>query len=111
MTVFTSNGDGTLKALSTRVDIGDGFQNSLKDHLTQICDGEAEKNILNKFNDSLSDRQYKKIYTVEEKENEKEDRQERSVESIKEEVKRRAKDVESSDKRTEIKSNETEHAK
>lgn len=59
LTIFTPK-DGNLISLNTRVDIGDGAQKSLKDHLEQICQrGSERKEIFANFTESLSERAYK----------------------------------------------------
>ncbi|BAL01902.1 hypothetical protein OBV_p-00470 (plasmid) [Oscillibacter valericigenes Sjm18-20] len=56
LTVFTPNKNGNLLALHTRIDIGDGEQTSLKDHLEQICKrGGDRKTALDGFTAALSE--------------------------------------------------------
>lgn len=65
MTIFTPNKDGKLISLNTRVDIGDGSQTSLKDHLEQLCQRGAErKEVLVNFTEALSERAYKRQLIV-----------------------------------------------
>lgn len=65
MTIFTPNKDGSLVSLNTRVDIGDGSQSSLKDHLEQLCKRGAErKTVLANFTDALSERADKRKLIV-----------------------------------------------
>lgn len=57
VTVYTPNKDGGLTALHTRVDIGDGAQTGLKDHLEQVCKrGAARKELLANFQEALTER-------------------------------------------------------
>ena len=57
MTIFTPNRDGKLISLNTRVDIGDGSQTSLKDHLEQLCKrGSERKEVLVNFTEALSEK-------------------------------------------------------
>ena len=110
MTVFCPHGeDGKLNALTTRVDIGDGSQNSLQDHLTQICGSDEEKSVLNKFNEALNDRQYKKLYTIDVEQ--KLEKKAMNVEEIKKEIKERAKNVEVANKSVGVEKRESEHNK
>lgn len=56
LTVFTPKKNGSLSALEVRVDIGDGSQDSLKDHLEQVCSRASEKEVLRNFTEALSER-------------------------------------------------------
>jgi hypothetical protein len=49
ITVYSPTNNG-LSALNTRIDIGDGEQNNLTDHLTQICQGDEKAKVLENFN-------------------------------------------------------------
>lgn len=57
MTIFTPNKDGGFISLNTRVDIGDGEQTSLKEHLEKDCKrGTERKEILANFQEALTER-------------------------------------------------------
>ena len=57
MTIFTPSDKGNLISINTRVDIGDGSQTSLKDHMEQICQrGTERKEVLANFSEALSER-------------------------------------------------------
>ena len=59
VTVFGPTDGGGLAALNTRLDIGDGNQVSLKDHLKNVCiKGESRKKIYADFEASLRERKY-----------------------------------------------------
>lgn len=65
MTIFTPNKDGKLISLNTRVDIGDGAQTSLKDHLEQLCKrGSERKEVLANFTEALTERADKRKLLV-----------------------------------------------
>lgn len=61
MTIFTPDENGGLLALHTRVDIGDGMQKSLADHLQQGCKTKIQLYIYDKFCDALKSREYNRI--------------------------------------------------
>lgn len=65
LTVYTVSDDNTLSAFHTRVDIGDGEQKSLSDHLAQICDGKDKEKqaILDNFKSSVKERGEAKVLT------------------------------------------------
>lgn len=57
VTIFTPSKDGGLLSYNTRVDIGDGAQTSLKDHLEQTCKrGNDKKEVLENFSSALTER-------------------------------------------------------
>ena len=56
MTIFTPHNNGKLISLNTRVDIGDGEQTSLKNHLEQVCQRGERKEVLENFIEALSER-------------------------------------------------------
>ena len=57
VTIYSPNKDGGLTALHTRLDIGDGAQTGLKDHLEQVCKrGAARKELLANFQEALTER-------------------------------------------------------
>ena len=57
MNVYTTTKEGKLITINTRVDIGNGEQNSLKEHLEQTCKrGAHRKEIALKFTEALSER-------------------------------------------------------
>lgn len=65
LTIFTPNKDGKLISLNTRVDIGDGAQTSLKDHLEQLCKrGSERKEVLANFTEALTERADKRKLLV-----------------------------------------------
>lgn len=65
LTIFTPNKDGKLISLNTRVDIGDGTQTSLKDHLEQLCKrGSERKEVLANFTEALTERADKRKLLV-----------------------------------------------
>lgn len=64
LTVFTPDKEGKLLSVNTNVNIGDGCQLSLKDHLEQICKGQDRKEVLTKFTDALSERADKRKLIV-----------------------------------------------
>ena len=65
VTIYAPNKNGGLTALHTRVDIGDGAQTGLKDHLEQVCKrGAARKELLANFQEALTERAYKKKIAV-----------------------------------------------
>jgi hypothetical protein len=57
MTIFTPSKDGGFISLNTRVEIGDGEQTSLKEHLEKECKrGTERKEILANFQEALTER-------------------------------------------------------
>lgn len=65
MTIFTPDKEGKLISLNTRVNIGDGSQTSLKDHLEKLCQrGSERKELLANFNEALSERADKRKLIV-----------------------------------------------
>lgn len=57
MTIFTPSQDGRLLSYNTRVDIGDGEQVSLKDHLEQMLRrGTDKKEMMENFTEALTER-------------------------------------------------------
>lgn len=65
LTVYTVSDDNNLSAFHTRIDIGDGEQKSLSDHLAQICDGKDKEKqaILDNFKSSVKERGEAKVLT------------------------------------------------
>jgi DNA repair protein RadC len=57
LVLYTPNTDGGYYALHTRVDIGDGYQNNLTDHLEKACSNSKDKSVvLDAYKDCLSER-------------------------------------------------------
>lgn len=56
ITVFSLDKDKKLVAISTRVDIGDGTQKNLTDHLQNICNNSKGKEILENYQRTLRER-------------------------------------------------------
>lgn len=59
MTIFTPSKDGKLLSLNTRVNIGDGEQASLKEHLEKECQRGERKDIFENFSVALQERALK----------------------------------------------------
>ena len=59
MTIFTPSKDGKLLSLNTRVNIGDGEQASLKEHLEKECQRGERKDIFENFSVALRERALK----------------------------------------------------
>lgn len=63
LTVYSITEGNKLSALHTRMDIGDGEQKSLTDHLSQICKSNTMQEILNNFKNSVKERSEAKVLT------------------------------------------------
>lgn len=64
LTIYSVTGKDKLSALQTRVEIGDGEQTDLADHLSQVCQrGKEKQAVLENFDKSLRERSKAKILT------------------------------------------------